>query len=81
MNVENSKEADPLRAAAVVGPARAADINVALILSCIRARRAKRRMHQSTGGEVIVDWVSGCRLVPRYASTLSERSSVTEKEA
>jgi hypothetical protein len=44
MNVENSKEADPLRAAAVVGPARAADINVALILSCIRSRRAKRRI-------------------------------------
>jgi hypothetical protein len=34
MNVENSKEADPLRAVAV---------DVALILSCIRASQAKRR--------------------------------------
>jgi hypothetical protein len=44
MNVENSKEADPVRAAAVIGPARAAEIDVALILSSIRARGAKRRM-------------------------------------
>jgi len=44
MNVENSREADPVRAAAVVGPLRAAHIDVALILSCIRPRRAKRRI-------------------------------------
>src|ERR1700675_3909072 len=56
MNVENSREADPVRAEAATGRVRAVHINVALILSCIRARRAKRRMRQSTPGEVIVDW-------------------------
>jgi tartrate dehydratase alpha subunit/fumarate hydratase class I-like protein len=44
MNVENSREADPVRAVAAVGPVRAARIDVALILSCIRSRRAKRRI-------------------------------------
>src|ERR1700676_2389154 len=58
MNVENSREADPVRAEALAGPLRAACIDVALILSCIRARRAKRRMHRSRRGKVIVDWLS-----------------------
>src|SRR6266478_8015899 len=61
MNVENSKEADPVRAAAAVGPARAAQIDVALILSCIRASRSKRRMRQSARGKVIVHFRSSCR--------------------
>jgi hypothetical protein len=43
MNVEKSKEADPVRAEAVAGPAKVAQMDVALILSCIRAGRAKRR--------------------------------------
>jgi len=59
MNVENSKEADPVRAEAVAGPAKVAQMDVALILSCIRARRAKRRMGRVPGtgvrGEPIVD--------------------------
>src|SRR6267142_5067607 len=44
MNVENSKEADPVRAEAVAGPAKVAQMDVALILSCIRVGRAKRRL-------------------------------------
>src|ERR1700730_16698421 len=56
MNVENSREADPVRAEALAGPLRAAHIDVALILICIRVRRSKRRMRRSTCGKVIVDW-------------------------
>jgi hypothetical protein len=55
MNVENSKEADPVRAEAAAGPAKVAQMDVALILSCIRAGRAKRRTSSpDIGGSVVL---------------------------
>src|ERR1700719_40524 len=82
MNVENSREADPVRAEALAGPLRAALIDVALILSCIRAKRSKRRMgRQPNRNGVIVDWVSSATALSHAtrARCLSDRF-ITEKE-